>query len=80
MNTVKNQAPEAGNLETDYWDPLLEEIRSLLAEIQSGAVSQAIHLDHSLERDIGFDSLTRVELLSRIERRFGLGSSCENGD
>ncbi|HEB92619.1 MAG TPA: acyl-phosphate glycerol 3-phosphate acyltransferase [Gammaproteobacteria bacterium] len=72
MNTVKNQAPEAGNLETDYWDPLLEEIRSLLAEIQSGAVSQAIHLDHSLERDIGFDSLTRVELLSRIERRFGL--------
>ena len=71
MNTVKNQTPEADSLETDYWEPLLEEIKSLLAEIQSGAVSQAIHLDHSLERDIGFDSLTRVELLSRIERRFG---------
>ncbi len=57
---------------TDYWPPLLEEIKSLLAEMQSGAVSQTIDLDHSLQRDIGFDSLTRVELLTRVERRFGL--------
>ncbi len=72
MNTVQGPGPETDRLATDYWPPLLEEMESLLAEIRSGAVSQTIHLDSSLERDIGLDSLARVELLARIERRFGL--------
>ena len=72
IHTEKGLEPDADRLATDYWAPLLEEIKSLLAEIQSGAVSQTIHLDSSLERDIGLDSLSRVELLARIERRFGL--------
>lgn len=72
MSTAINPDPDTDRPETDYWAPLLEEMESLLAEIQSGAVSQTIHLDDSLERDIGLDSLARVELLARIERRFGL--------
>ncbi|NMG74654.1 AMP-binding protein [Aromatoleum diolicum] len=33
---------------------------------------EALGLEHSLERDFGFDSLARVELLARIEREFGI--------
>src|SRR5262249_37414614 len=31
-----------------------------------------VTLDSSLDRDLGFDSLARVELLSRLERTFGV--------
>jgi len=72
MNTAKETDPESGRLETDYWASLREEINALRAELQSGAAAQTIQLDDSLERDIGLDSLARVELLARIERRFGL--------
>ncbi|MCK4587591.1 MAG: AMP-binding protein, partial [Gammaproteobacteria bacterium] len=33
---------------------------------------QIINLDSSLEKDLGLDSLARVELLARIERHFGV--------
>ncbi len=72
MNTVNGPDSEPDTLETAYWPPLLEEMESLLAELRPGAVSRAIHPDDSLERDLGLDSLARVELLTRIERRFGL--------
>ncbi len=72
MNTVKDPGPRNGRPETDYWPPLREEVESLLAEMQPAAAPRAAHLDDSLERDIGLDSLARVELLARIERRFGL--------
>ncbi len=32
----------------------------------------SFNLDNSLEKDLGLDSLARVELLARIERHFGL--------
>ncbi|MFQ5995166.1 MAG: AMP-binding protein [Acidiferrobacterales bacterium] len=35
----------------------------------------AVSLDSTLERDLGFDSLSRVELLSRIEHTFGVSLS-----
>ncbi|HEY0554119.1 MAG TPA: AMP-binding protein, partial [Thermoanaerobaculia bacterium] len=50
---------------------LLEVVEGLARELQPqrrGAVS----LDSSLERDLGFDSLGRVELLARLERSFGV--------
>ncbi|MDH3669848.1 MAG: AMP-binding protein [Gammaproteobacteria bacterium] len=34
-----------------------------------------VTLDSALERDLGFDSLSRVELLTRIERAFGISVS-----
>jgi acyl carrier protein len=58
--------------ETEFTVPLLQVVRSLLEEIQAGSAPQIINLDSSLEKDLGLDSLARVELLARIERHFGL--------
>ena len=47
---------------------LLATIRRLAAELHSKPQeSIAVSLDSSLERDLGFDSLGRVELLARID-------------
>ncbi|WP_200892060.1 AMP-binding protein [Methyloterricola oryzae] len=52
---------------------LLETLGGLLAEVRPGASAVPIDsLDVSLEKDLGLDSLSRVELLSRLERRFQL--------
>jgi 1-acyl-sn-glycerol-3-phosphate acyltransferase len=46
--------------------------RKLLAELNPGASrSRPITLDSALDRDLGLDSLSRVELAARIERAFG---------
>ncbi|NOX91961.1 MAG: acyl carrier protein, partial [Gammaproteobacteria bacterium] len=58
--------------ETEFTVPLLQIVQSLLEEIQAAATPQIINLDSSLEKDLGLDSLARVELLARIERHFGL--------
>ncbi|SCY38398.1 AMP-binding protein [Nitrosospira sp. Nsp13] len=52
---------------------LLETVRELAAEshVHSGK-NIFVTLDDSLERDLGFDSLGRVELISRLERVFGI--------
>ena len=62
-----------GGHATDRPDALmLELVRRLAAELrrQSGVVP--VNLDSLLERDLGFDSLARVELLARIEQAFGV--------
>ncbi|MEN8140383.1 MAG: AMP-binding protein [Thermodesulfobacteriota bacterium] len=52
---------------------LLELVRQLEAELHSGRpYSLTIDLDANLERDLGLDSLARVELLGRIEKKFGV--------
>jgi len=48
---------------------LLGELVTELRPVQS--VTLRIELKSSLDRDLGRDSLARMELLSRIERRFG---------
>ncbi|MBA2658785.1 MAG: AMP-binding protein [Nitrosospira sp.] len=52
---------------------LLETVQRLAAElhVHSGREISAT-LDSSLERDLGFDSLGRIELLARVERVFGI--------
>ena len=56
---------------TDELSTLTEIIESLLAELHSGeAVPPRVQLDSSLDRDLGLDSLTRLELFARIEQRF----------
>jgi len=47
---------------------LLEIIRALTLEMQPGRSHVQIGIDTDLVRELGFDSLTRVELLLRIER------------
>ena len=67
MESAKKRMPE-----TDFTIPLLQLVRSLLEEIQPGTTPQIINLDSYLEKDLGLDSLVRVELWARIERHFDL--------
>jgi len=52
---------------------LLATVRQLAAELRprdKGFLT--LRLDSSLDRDLGFDSLARVELLTRLEKAFGV--------
>jgi 1-acyl-sn-glycerol-3-phosphate acyltransferase len=61
------------NTLNDTTSTLLATIRRLVAELQSRPEeSVSLSLDSSLERDLGIDSLGRVELLARIELAFGI--------
>src|SRR5947207_978630 len=51
-------------------DQTLGIIRELLAELGSDRAAQTISLTTSFERDLGLESLARVELLLRCETRF----------
>lgn len=52
-------------------DILIEIVRQLACELhEERDYTLSITLDSALDRDLGFDSLARVELLSRIERSF----------
>jgi acyl-CoA synthetase (AMP-forming)/AMP-acid ligase II/acyl carrier protein len=56
---------------------LLELLAALEGELHPGGESRKIALDSSLEKDIGIDSLARVELLFRIEKWFGVALSTQ---
>jgi 1-acyl-sn-glycerol-3-phosphate acyltransferase len=47
-------------------------LRELSAELGGGLPPAAISLDDRLERDLGLSSLERVELLLRVQARFGV--------
>ena len=49
---------------------LLAVITELLRESEQGGRARPVRLDSSLERDLGIDSLARVELIMRVERAF----------
>ena len=52
---------------------LLEVVRVLAVELRASTPNPPrVTLDTSLERDLGFDSLTRMELLARLEGNFGV--------
>jgi len=52
---------------------LLQVISLLVAEVQPHRdATKAITPDTSFEKDLGLDSLTRVELISRVEKKFRL--------
>ncbi|HEV8580580.1 MAG TPA: AMP-binding protein [Thermoanaerobaculia bacterium] len=54
-------------------EAVLEIARGLARELQpQGRSWQSLTLDSSLERDLGLDSLGRVELLARLEKAFGV--------
>jgi 1-acyl-sn-glycerol-3-phosphate acyltransferase len=54
-------------------EKLLSIIATLAGELHPGRPSyHPASLDSSLDRDYGLDSLSRMELLSRIERNFGI--------
>ena len=54
-------------------DALLDVVRQLDAELHPGHAAPArVRLDSRLDRDLGFDSLERMELLHRLEQAFGV--------
>src|SRR5688572_9447825 len=52
-------------------EAFLDIVRRLGADLHSARRSTAT-LDSALDRDLGYDSLGRVELLLRLERHFGV--------
>jgi 1-acyl-sn-glycerol-3-phosphate acyltransferase len=53
---------------------VLEVVRALAQELHPRrARALPVTLDSVLDRELGFDSLSRVELLARLERTFGVG-------
>ncbi len=53
-------------------DALLAILQKLAQELQPQRRARLPGLDDSLERDLGLDSLGRVELLARLEKAFGV--------
>ena len=54
-------------------DKLLAIIRQLVNELHPGrSASLSLTLDSRLDKDLGIDSLSRVELLQRLERGFAV--------
>lgn len=51
---------------------LLALVAAVAAELHPGRAAPAPRLDDRLDRDLGFDSLGRVELLARLEKDFDL--------
>ncbi len=53
-------------------EALLGTLQALATELHRVPPTRVLTLDSSLERDFGFDSLGRVELVLRVERQFGV--------
>ena len=66
------QSSDTTNRANDAVIELLQVIDVLVTEVQPHRSAKAITLDTSFEKDLGLDSLTRVELISRVEKKFKL--------
>ncbi|MBT4940874.1 MAG: hypothetical protein HON14_17175, partial [Rhodospirillaceae bacterium] len=54
-------------------EQLLAVIGAMAEQIHPGQnLSSIVSLDKSIERDLGFDSLSRLELLHQVEREFDI--------
>ena len=59
--------------ERDLRPALLQLVRDLADQLRPGSdFAQSLGIDHSLERDYGLDSLSRAELVTRIESELGV--------
>ncbi|MGD8497352.1 MAG: phosphopantetheine-binding protein, partial [Chromatiales bacterium] len=63
--STEDSAPERAKV-------LLGLVELLLADLHPGRPAARVTLDSTLDRDLGIDSLGRMELLARIEREFGV--------
>jgi 1-acyl-sn-glycerol-3-phosphate acyltransferase len=57
---------------TQTANTLIETLDALATELYRAPPGRPLTLDSSLEKDFGFDSLGRVELVLRLEQRFGV--------
>jgi acyl carrier protein len=68
--TTKPDAPRSSAISIDA---VLKQVGELAQELRKGSgPRQRITPDSELDRDLGFDSLSRVELMLRLERTFGV--------
>lgn len=51
-------------------EKVLQLVSNLAGELRAGAPPPRARVDDDLERDLGFDSLERAELLRRVEKKF----------
>jgi fatty-acyl-CoA synthase len=56
----------------DFETELLTILKEFLSQLDAQRAIQSIRIDASLERELGIDSLGKVELFHRIEKRFHL--------
>jgi 1-acyl-sn-glycerol-3-phosphate acyltransferase len=68
MPTTANASAPGGRLDAQA---LLDLIDGMLAELHPAASAIHARLDDAIERDLGIDSLSRIELAARVERSFG---------
>jgi len=66
------------NRENDTVIELLQVLNALVTEVQPHRPAKKITLDTSFEKDLGLDSLTRIELISRVEKKFKLALPEQN--
>ena len=67
MNKNKTSQPH------DVAEELINEVRALAKKLQPKlATIESAALDSRLDRDLGFDSLGRVELIAQLEKSFGV--------
>lgn len=60
-------------VDQDHIQRLLDVVRKLAMEVHPGStVTHAVSLDSILDRELGLDSLSRVELFARVEREFSV--------
>ena len=70
--TPDDRAPMAEGFPGAAAATLLDVIAGMLRELRSEAPVRSVGLDDRIDRDLGLDSLSRVELVARIERAFGV--------
>ena len=58
--------------QTEQAKRLLEIVRTLATELHPQSALPEVGLSTLLDRELGFDSLSRVELLLRVERNFNV--------
>ncbi len=68
--TSVNRKPNDGSV--DRQEALLLVIRGLMKELHPEIDPPVVSLDSSMDRDLGLDSLARMELLDRLEHTFNL--------
>ena len=61
------------NTDDDLTATLLAVIDAVAAELRPGSAPRPASLESRLDRDLGFDSLGRVELIGRLEDAFAVG-------
>ena len=73
---MNSEPPPRTSRATSNQEALLQLVRQLMDELHPDMrFSEPITLDSSLDRDLGLDSLARVELLARLEQKFDLSLS-----